>query len=113
MRVRRCRIHIMRASVSGLMALLVLWFFVLNIFIHSCDQKTRAHQFCDIDFISEIPLNGKIKHLSKYWRRRQYRTTPAGQILGGRDPCNPCGVDAYGCVGSAVLASLSAAHAVS
>jgi len=26
---------------------------------------------------------------------RQHRTTPAGQILGGRDPCNPCGVDAY------------------
>ena len=25
----------MRASVSGLMALLVLWFFPLNIFIHS------------------------------------------------------------------------------
>jgi len=27
---------------------------------------------------------------------RQHRTTPAGQILRGRDPCNPCGVDAYG-----------------
>ena len=27
----------------------------------------------------------------------QHRTTPAGQILGGRDPCDPCGVDAYGC----------------
>jgi len=26
---------------------------------------------------------------------RQHRTTPAGQILGGRDLCNPCGVDAY------------------
>ena len=65
MRVRRCRIHIMRASLSGLMALLVLWFFPLNIFIHSfihsfMRPKTRAHQFCDIDFISEIPLNGKI-----------------------------------------------------
>jgi len=29
---------------------------------------------------------------------RQHRTTHAGQILGGRDPCNPCGVHAYGCV---------------
>ena len=26
---------------------------------------------------------------------RQHRTTPAGQLLGGRDPFNPCGVDAY------------------
>ena len=26
----------------------------------------------------------------------QHRTTRVGQILGGRDPCNPCGVDAYG-----------------
>jgi len=26
---------------------------------------------------------------------RQHRTTPACQILGGRDLCNPCGVDAY------------------
>ena len=34
----------------------------------------------------------KIKHLSKYWGGRQHRTTPAGQILGGREPC---GVDAY------------------
>ena len=25
---------------------------------------------------------------------RQHRTTPACQILRGRDPCNPCGVDA-------------------
>ena len=27
---------------------------------------------------------------------RQHRTTPTGQILGGRDSCTPCGVDAYG-----------------
>jgi len=31
---------------------------------------------------SEVPLKGKIKHLSKYWG-------------GGSDPCNPCGVDTY------------------
>jgi len=37
----------------------------------------------------------KIKHLSKYWGGRQHRITHAGQILGGRDPCNPCGVDTY------------------
>ena len=42
---------------------------------------------------SEVPLKGKIKHLSKYWGGRQHRTTPAGQISGGRDPCR---VDAYG-----------------
>jgi len=34
---------------------------------------------------------GEIEHLSKYWGGRQHRTTPAGQILGGRDPYNPCG----------------------
>ena len=31
----------MRASVSGLMALLVLWFFPLNIFIHSHSDLGR------------------------------------------------------------------------
>jgi len=31
----------MRASVSGLMALLVLWFFPLNIFIHSFKIRNR------------------------------------------------------------------------
>ena len=31
------------------------------------------------------------------WNALQHRTTPAGQILWGRDPCNPCGVDAYRC----------------
>ena len=31
----------MRASVSGLMALLVLWFFPLNIFIHSFAIESR------------------------------------------------------------------------
>jgi len=36
----------------------------------------------------------KIKHV-KILGGRQHRTTPAGQILGGRDPCNPCVVDAY------------------
>jgi len=36
--------------------------------------------------------------LSIYSGGRQHRTTPAGQILGGRDPCNPCGVEAYVCM---------------
>ena len=46
---------------------------------------------------SEVPLKGKNKTLVKILGGRQHRTTPAGQILGeGRDPCNPCGVDAYG-----------------
>jgi len=43
-----------------------------------------------------VPLRkGKNKALVKILGGRQHRTTPAGQILGGRDPCNPCGVDAY------------------
>jgi len=43
--------------------------------------------------IQKFHWKEKIKHLSKYWGGgRQHRTTPAGQILGGRDPC---GVDAY------------------
>jgi len=46
---------------------------------------------------SEVPLKGKNKTLVKIWGGgRQHRTTPAGRILRGRDPCNPCGVDAYG-----------------
>ena len=35
------------------------------------------------------------KTLVKILRGRRHRTTPACQILGGHDPCNPCGVDAY------------------
>jgi len=38
----------MRASVSGLMALLVLWFFsikYIHSFIHSCDQKHERISF--------------------------------------------------------------------
>jgi len=37
----------------------------------------------------------KNKTLVEIFGGRQHRTTPAGQILGGRDPCNPCGVDAH------------------
>jgi len=41
-----------------------------------------------------------VSKLTKILGGRQHRTTPAGQIFfwgeGGRDPCNPCGVDAYG-----------------
>ena len=39
-------------------------------------------------------LKGKNKALVKILGR-QHRTTHAGQILGGRDPCNPCCVDEY------------------
>jgi len=48
---------------------------------------------------SEVPLKRKNKTLVKILGGRQHNTTPAGQILGGRDPCNPCGVDAYACKG--------------
>ena len=44
---------------------------------------------------SGVPLKGKNKTLVKILGGRQHRTTPAGQILGGRDPSNPCSVDAY------------------
>jgi len=43
---------------------------------------------------SGVPLKGKNKTLVKILGGRQHRTTPAGQILGGRDPC---AVDAYAC----------------
>ena len=48
---------------------------------------------CMINFI-EVPVcarssaEGKNKTLVKILGGRQHRTTPAGQILGGRDPCN-------------------------
>ena len=46
---------------------------------------------------SELPLKGKNKTLVKMLGEgRQHRMTPACQILEGRDPCNPCGFDAYG-----------------
>ena len=41
---------------------------------------------------SEVPLKGKNKTLVKILGGRRHRTTHAGQILGGR---NPCSVDAY------------------
>ena len=51
----------------------------------------------------EVPLKGKNKTLVKILGGRQHRTAPAGQILGGRDPCNPCGVDAYACLRMTVI----------
>jgi len=35
-----------------------------------------------------------IKHLSKYWGSST-QEDPCRSNMGGRDPCNPCGVDAY------------------
>jgi len=37
----------------------------------------------------------KVKHLSKYWGSST-QDDPCRSNIGGRDPCNPCGVDAYG-----------------
>jgi len=37
----------------------------------------------------------KIKHLSKYWGSST-QDDPCRSNIGGRDPRNPCGVDAYG-----------------
>ena len=50
----------MRASVSGLMALLVLWFFALNIFIHSllASLQTGALQPCYATGPAQIKLPG-------------------------------------------------------
>ena len=42
---------------------------------------------CMINFI-EVPLKGKNKTLVQILGGRQHRTTPAGQILRGCDPCN-------------------------
>ena len=58
-----------------------------------CDENDSDLRY------SEVPLNGKNKTLVKILGGgRQHRTTPAGQILGRHDLCNPCGVDAYVCV---------------
>jgi len=35
-----------------------------------------------------VGIIGGVQHTDRH---------PAGQILGGPDPCNPYGVDAYGC----------------
>jgi len=45
---------------------------------------------CMINFI-EVP---EVKHLSKYWGSSTQDDTCRSNI-GGRDLCNPCGVDAY------------------
>jgi len=45
--------------------------------------------------IQKFRWREKNKTLVKLLGGHQHRTTPAGQILGGRDSCNPCGVDAY------------------
>jgi len=43
------------------------------------------------------PAEGKkIKHLSKYWESST-QDDPCSSNIGGRDPCNPCGVDTYAC----------------
>ena len=61
----------------------------------SCMINFRPIDENDSDLqYSEVPLKGKNKTLVKILGDREHRTTPAGQILGGRDACNPCGVDA-------------------
>jgi len=56
---------------------------------------------CMINFTSASLFRWREKNKAfvKILGGRHHRTTPAGQILGGRDPCNPCGVDAYGSPG--------------
>ena len=39
--------------------------------------------------IQKFCCREKIKHLSKYW------VVVNRSNIGGRDPCNPCGIDAY------------------
>jgi len=43
---------------------------------------------------SEVPLKGKNKTLVKY-RGSSTQDDPYKSNIGGRDPCIPCGVDAY------------------
>ena len=102
MRVRRCHIHMrpnhMNAAVSK-------W-------------HKLTHQFCEIDFIqkvlvdvagsntvqthlghgrsqSEVPLTGKNKALVKILGIVNTGRPLQVKYWGGRDPCNPCGVDAH------------------
>ena len=70
--------------------------FMFNCWIKNCSYTRCIADENDSDLrYSEVPPKGKNKILVKILGGRQHRTTPAGQILGGRDPCNPCGVDAY------------------
>jgi len=48
---------------------------------------------------SEVPLKGKNKTLVKILGVVN-TGRPCRSNIGGCDPCNPCGVDAYGTVGS-------------
>jgi len=43
---------------------------------------------------SEVPLKGKNKTLVKILGAST-QDDPCRSNIGGRDPCNPCGVDAY------------------
>ena len=46
--------------------------------------------------IQKFRWREKNKHLSKYWGSST-QDDPCRSNIGGGDPCNPCGVDAYGC----------------
>jgi len=45
---------------------------------------------------SEVPLKGKKSNTCQNIGGSSTQDDPADQILGGRDSCNPCNVDAYG-----------------
>ena len=68
----------------------VIWCILGVLFLRFMCHENDSDLRC-----SEVPLKGK-KYNTCQNIGRQHRTTPVGQILGGRDPCNPCGVDAYG-----------------
>ena len=59
--------------------------------------------------LSHMRWRGKNKTLVKILVGRLHRTTPAGQILGGRDTCDPCGVDAYAAAAPLLLSAGRAA----
>jgi len=46
---------------------------------------------------SEVPPKGKNKTLVKNIGGSSTQDDPWRSNIGGRDPYNPCGVDAYGC----------------
>ena len=56
------------------------------------NERYRLHS----DKSTPSSAEGKKLNTCQKTGGHQHGTTPAGQILGGRDPCNPCGVDAYG-----------------
>jgi len=66
-----------------------LWIFHLKMVWYGAHKMTAT---CGIQ---KFRWREKIKHLSKYWGSSTH-DDPCRSNIGGSDPCNLCGIDAYG-----------------